>query len=129
MRCRELTIFARLTANPSTAKQSVVLTGLGNADFENCVRAVVELHSRFASHLPGDTLQPLTRIVDDDHLCLEFSNRFFTPEHLATPYESVPFSDLVDPFGLLAAKAEGLHHTEDNEVLYFERVALPNNEG
>ncbi len=111
-----------MTKNPLSAKQSLVLTGLGSEEFDNCVRAVIQFHSRFASHLPSDTLQPWSPIKDDEHLCLELSNRYYTPDNLVSQYEEASVSDTIDPMGLLRAKGNGLRHTEDNDVLYFERL-------
>ncbi|KAI0083195.1 hypothetical protein BDY19DRAFT_900690, partial [Irpex rosettiformis] len=115
----------RLTKNPQSAKQVLVLTGLGSKEFDDCIRAVVAIHSRFASHLPADALQPWVPVTDDGDLCLELSNRYFTPKHLAAEYEVSKINDDLDPLGLLKSRAGGLHHTEDNEVLYFERMKEP----
>ncbi|KAI0083087.1 hypothetical protein BDY19DRAFT_900872, partial [Irpex rosettiformis] len=120
-----LTRADQLTKNPQSAKQGLVLTGLGSKEFDNSIRAVVELHSRFASHLPTDTLLPWTPVTDDGDLCLELSNRYFTPKHLATEYEVSEITSVIDPLGLLKSRAGELHHTEDNEVLYFERIHEP----
>lgn len=109
------------------AKQSLVLTGLGLKAFDNNVRAIMEIHSRFASDLPADTLQPWFPAMDDNDMCIELSNRYFTPEYLAGGYEKRELDDLVDPLGLLKTHAHGGRHTEDNEVLYFERIVEQDN--
>ncbi|KAI0085727.1 hypothetical protein BDY19DRAFT_896156, partial [Irpex rosettiformis] len=116
-----ITSVAQLTKNPSTAKQSLVLTGLGCESFDRSVRAVIEFHSRFAGRLPTDCLASWKPMVDDQFLCLELSNRYVTPTHLAPSYDSATFDESIDPFGLLRAKVGG-QRTEDNIVLYYERV-------
>ncbi|KAI0083770.1 hypothetical protein BDY19DRAFT_899792, partial [Irpex rosettiformis] len=112
----------QLTKNPSTAKQSLILTGLGCKEFDNSVRAVIEIHSKFASHLPVNSLQPWKPIVDNEQLCLEFANRYFTADYLASKYQTVSLNSMIDPIGLLTAQTKGDRHTEDNEVLYFEKI-------
>lgn len=82
----------------------------------------MELRGRFADHLPADTLQEWTPVTDDDMLCLEASNRYFTPSYLASEYDPVELGDIIDPLGLLKAKTAGSRRTEDNEVLYYERI-------
>lgn len=101
----------------------MVLTGLGLKSFDDNVRAIMELHSRFASNLPANTLQSWAPVMDENDMCIEFSNRYFTPEHLASGYQSQDLDTSVDPFGLLRTHVHGGRHTEDNEVLYFERCA------
>ena len=61
-------------------------------------------------------------MTDDQHLCLELSNRFFTPDHLASEYATATMNQYVDPIGILSHIGNGPRHTEDNEVLYFERT-------
>ncbi|KAI0083213.1 hypothetical protein BDY19DRAFT_900618, partial [Irpex rosettiformis] len=111
----------QLTKNPSTAKQSLVLTGLGCELFDRSVKAVIEFHSRLASHLPTDSLTSWKPLVVDQFLCLELSNRYVTPSHLAASYDSATFDESIDPFGLLRAKVIG-QRTDDNIVLYYERI-------
>ncbi|KAI0083661.1 hypothetical protein BDY19DRAFT_998389 [Irpex rosettiformis] len=110
-----------------TAKQSLVLTGLGEGHFDSAVKAIIELQSRFASHLPVDSLQPWSPIKDEDMLCLELSNRYFTPDYLAAGYDVVSIDESIDPLGILRAKAASGKHTEDNVVLYYERLLDKNN--
>lgn len=105
-----------------TAKQSVVLTGLGCEEFDGSVRAIIALHSRFAMHLPSDMLNEWKPVTDEDLLCLEFANRYFTPNYLAKQYDQSDLPDSVDPMRLLRSKAKGGCHTEDNQVLYFEKT-------
>lgn len=119
-------LHIRLTKKPSTAKQSVVLTGLGCDEFDGSVRAIIALHSQFATHLPADTLNEWKPVTDDNLLCLEFANRYFTPNHLATQYDRVELTESVDPRGLLQSKARGGYHTEDNQVWYYEKTGDSN---
>ena len=111
----------RLTKNPLSVKQSVVLTGLGSEMFDKNAKAIIEIRSRFAAHLPDGVLETWKPLLDEDFICIELSNRYLTPDRLSHSYDSVPFDASIDPFGLLRDK-EGGRRTEDNVVLYYERV-------
>ncbi|KAI0091807.1 hypothetical protein BDY19DRAFT_991481 [Irpex rosettiformis] len=115
----------QLSKNPVAAKQSLVLTGLGNDDFETAARAVLEIHTLFASTLPDNALLPWKPIRDEDFVCIEFSNRFF---ETGGDSESriVQLSADIDPMGFLRAHCPTGRHTEDNVVLYYERHINPN---
>ena len=115
-----------MTKNPSAAKQSLVLSGLGSDLFDKCAKAILEIHSRFATHLPNDSLESWKPLIDEEVICLELTNRYLTPDRLAAIYDTVPFDETIDLFGLLRGKAGG-KRTEDNVVLYYERIPLEDN--
>ncbi len=102
-------------------KQSIVLTGVGTKQFEQAARAVLAIRTLFSATLPGDTLLPWTPIIDGGHKCLEFSNRYFTSGNVEGS-KPVEFQTGVDPKGILANLEVNGIHTDDNVVLYFERV-------
>ena len=110
----------RLTKNPATAKQSVILTGFGCETFDKCAKAILEIHTRLSSHLPTNALESWAPQVDEGCLCLELTNRYLTPDRLASVYESVPVEDTIDPLGLLR-RVSASKRTEDNVVLFYER--------
>lgn len=85
----------------------------------------MEIHSYLSSVLPAGTLHPWTPTTDEGHLCLEFSNRYFTSKSDNT-HAAVSFTKEVDPLGLLEELTPELRHTEDNEVLYYERLVSSN---
>ncbi|KAI0788939.1 hypothetical protein BC629DRAFT_1288231, partial [Irpex lacteus] len=111
----------RIPKNPVTAKQSVVITGLGGEQFEDCVRAIMAIHTQFAAQFPPDVLLPWAPQNEDGHVCLEFSNRYFSP--ISDPGAALEFDTSVDPQGILKNLDVAGKHTEDNKVLYYERVA------
>ncbi|KAI0346337.1 hypothetical protein BDW22DRAFT_1302883, partial [Trametopsis cervina] len=114
----------QLPKNPRAAKQSVVLTGLGSDRFDDCGRAVMEIHSYFSTVLPPDTLLPWNIIRDEGNICLEFANRYFASMDLSMPeQQAIEFSKATDPNRVLENLASDLIHTDDNEVLYFERFS------
>ncbi|KAI0336905.1 hypothetical protein BDW22DRAFT_1302684, partial [Trametopsis cervina] len=111
----------QIPKNARAAKQAVTLTGLGCEAFDTAGRAIMEIHSYLSDTLPDGSLQPWTPMKDEDCICLEFSNRYFTLGGNMTDGESIPFPKAVDPNGVLGRYAPELKHTDDNEVLYFER--------
>jgi hypothetical protein len=111
----------RLSKNVLAAKQSITITGLGCDAFSKSARAILEIHSLFASALPPDSLQMWTPLMDENCICLEFSNRYLTPVHEAD-LEAVDLGPEIDPVGILASNAQGGIYTEDNVVTYFETI-------
>lgn len=103
-----------------------MLMGLGCDLFDKSAKAIMEIHSRFAANLPTDTLENWKPQLDEEFLCVELSNRYLTPDRLATSYDVVPFDETIDPFGLLRGVVGG-KRTEDNVVLYYERIPDENN--
>ncbi|KAI0340233.1 hypothetical protein BDW22DRAFT_1334836 [Trametopsis cervina] len=116
----------QLPKNTLAAKQSVVLTGLNCEAFNAAGRAIIEIHSYLSSTLPDGSLQAWTPAKDDDSICLEFSNRYFMSGDRVDKLDSIPFTREVDPKGILHGRIQGLTHTEENEVLYFEKSCSTN---
>ncbi len=112
----------RLPRHPVSAKQSIVLTGLGADVFDQCARGILEVHSKLSSVLPADTLQTWKPITDKGHICLEFGNRYFAGESEGADLEDLGVSNIIDPLGILTREVPHGKHTEDNVVLYFDRV-------
>ncbi|KAI0084161.1 hypothetical protein BDY19DRAFT_898899, partial [Irpex rosettiformis] len=115
-----------LPKNILSAKQSIVLTGLGAESFTKAAHAVLVIRSMFTANLPHDSLLPWTPIVDSGHQCLEFSNRYFSTSQFEG-LTAVDFDPAVDPKGILASLEVDGKHTDDNVVLYFERLSGKNN--
>ncbi|KAI0086715.1 hypothetical protein BDY19DRAFT_894419, partial [Irpex rosettiformis] len=114
-----------LPKNILSAKQLILLTGLGAEGFTKASRAVLAIRSMFTSNLPRNSLLPWTPIVDNGHQCLEFSNCYFSTSQLEG-LNPVEFDPAVDPKGILASLEVDGKHTDDNVVLYFERLAGKN---
>ena len=111
----------RIPKNPITAKQSIVITGLGSVEFERSARAVLQIHTLFGSTVPEDTLLPWKPLRDSEYVCLEFSNRYFKGKDDGNS-AVLPLPRNIDPYDMLRAKCHGAEHTEDNVVLYYERT-------
>lgn len=102
------------------SKQSIVVTGLGSAEFERSARAVLQIHTLFESTLPEGTLLSWKPMRDSGYMCLEFSNRYFRGKDDGES-PTIPLGHEIDPKDILGSVCRGAEHTEDNVVLYYER--------
>ena len=107
------------------AKQTITITGLGSKEFEAAARAVLQIHTLFASTMPENTIVPWTPMRDTDHICLEFANRYFKGKG-DDDATVVALGNDIDPMGLLRSRCNEGEHTEDNAVLYYRRITDPN---
>ena len=108
------------------AKQSVLLTGLGCEPFEHCARAMLQVHAKLSSALPSQALHEWSPIIHEGDICLEFANRYFSTGSDGDNLQTVSLGSEIDPFGLLAEAVPNGKHTEDNKVLYYERISSGN---
>ena len=115
-------VSLRLPKQPITAKQSVVLTGLGSDKFDQCARGILEVHTKLSSSLPPGSLQLWRPLTDQGRICLEFSNRYFASGTDSMDQSDVALGSGIDPAGVLAQECPEGRHTEDNVVLYFDRT-------
>lgn len=118
----QLTCVVRLPKKPMSAKQSVILTGLSSEPFENCARAILEVHAKLSSALPPQALREWSPVVHEGDICLEFGNRYFASGSDGAHLDTVSLGSDIDPFGLLAGAVPDGKHTEDNKVLYYEKM-------
>jgi hypothetical protein len=103
-------------------RQSISITGLGTATFEQSVSAVKEIHGCYERSFSEKKLQGWNAGQFGRYQALNLSNRYFTPKRDAPGLEDRPFSEGVDPKGILEAmKQAGYVHGEENEVKYFAR--------
>lgn len=111
-------------------RQTISITGFGTATFEQTVSAVKEIHEFFERSFSEKKLQGWTAGRFRQHQALDLSNRYFTPKRDAPGMEDRPFSEGVDPKGILEGmKQSGYIHGEENDVKYFaRRVDLKGNE-
>ena len=103
-----------------TAKQYILITGLGSSKIEACARAVLRIHTLFGSTLPTDTLVPCKPVHDSEYVCLGFSNRYFKGKD-DDNWTVLEFGNDIDPYYILISRCNGGEHTEENAVLYFDR--------
>ncbi|TFK59720.1 hypothetical protein BDN72DRAFT_905595 [Pluteus cervinus] len=104
--------------------QSVTLSGLETATFEESLTALQEMYTVFSRQFPEGRLMPwqagTSTLGDGGSITL--SNRYFTKRSEGQQMQSVPFAANVDPKKILTRMLNSsLIHTEENDVQYFMR--------
>jgi hypothetical protein len=65
-------------------------------------------------------LEPWSATTYLGHHSLEFSNRYLTPRRDAPNAEHIPFTEVIDPHGILEKMTKSDYiHTEENVVHYY----------
>jgi hypothetical protein len=103
-------------------RQSVMLTGLSSAKFNDALASMRAIEDMFRQMVPHGTMDDWAPSSFRGHTTIDISNRYFTPAHRASQDdEQVLFSVAVDPDRILSmAMGNEFIHTEDNEVEYYE---------
>ena len=103
-------------------QQAIQLTGLDTHKYKAALEGIATIHTTFTKYMRSDKLQPWTPNTFREWSALNAGNRYFSTGEIAASSEAVPFHDLVDPDGVLAAVDSHKYlHTIDNDVGYFER--------
>lgn len=111
----------RLHKIPSNSQQYVLLSGLGLDAFERNVEAISAIRQAFDGQVSEGDLPAWKPNREHGSLALPFSNRFFTASRDCGKEQPVDLS-IVDPLRILRTAVPDGMHTDDNEVLYFERL-------
>ena len=115
---------SRLGPTPAMAHQSMTLSGLGLAAFDEVVLATMKIYQRFKDHCPQDHMDEWTCGHDHGHNTLTFSNRYLTLSQDCNLETVTPMND-IDPLNILQSLVPAGIHTSESDVLYFERVVMP----
>jgi len=103
-------------------RQAIQLTGLDTHKYKAALEGIATIHSTFTKYMRSDKLQAWTPDTFREWSAVGAGNRYFSTGVIAASAEAVPFNNLVDPDGVLAAvDSDKYRHTIDNEVGYFER--------
>lgn len=88
------------------------------------MESIQTIHHAFSRHFAQGALEDWTlSLFEDQFPTIDLSNRYFTPTSQALMDQIIPFSETVDPDGILqAAIDDRVTHTDDNKVEYFERI-------
>ena len=102
--------------------QSVMLTSLSSAKFNDALASMRAIKDMFRQMVPHGTMDDWAPSSFQGHTTIDISNRYFTPAHRGSQdNEQVPFSVAVDPDRILSmAMGNEFIHTEDNKVEYYE---------
>jgi hypothetical protein len=99
----------------------LALTGFGSAIFEDAIIAAHEIYEIFQRQFPEGKLETWNNSIYAEHSCLDMTNRYFTPKKDAREMVHIPFSEAVDPRGILEEMTTaGYTHGEENEVQYYK---------
>ncbi|TFK59185.1 hypothetical protein BDN72DRAFT_906086 [Pluteus cervinus] len=105
-------------------RQSVTLSGLDSTKFETAVDRIHDIYNKYRRFFPENQLLPWNDLhcTITTGRTLTFSNRYFTRRNEAPTLRAIPFTEEVDPKGLLTKLITGhLFHCSDNEVSYYTR--------
>jgi hypothetical protein len=119
--------FSLPSRKKAYVSQYIEICGLDSATFLSAMRKTEEINQRFAEHFSTTTVVDLIRPRCSFGLAFSCSNRFFTLKTDAPTEQDNPFSDGVDPIGVLEKmKTRDLIHAPENMVKYFK--CSPNTE-
>ena len=114
----------------SYLRQSTTLSGLGSDSFSKAIQGIRDIHGQFSRTFEDGCLEQWVPNQFEGHDAIDTANRFFTPRSQATTEEITPFSNVVDPDGILTSAMnidDKFTHTIDNEVDYYERNTYDKN--
>jgi hypothetical protein len=101
-------------------RQGISITGAGTSTFNEAVKAAQEIYALFHRQFPDGKLNSWSAGTYAGHQALDISNRYLTPKRDAPGIKHVPFSEAVDPRGILEDMARaGYVHGDENNVLYY----------
>jgi hypothetical protein len=82
--------------------------------------AAQEIYSHFHRQFPAGKLEGWSVGTHAGHHALDVSNRYFTPKRDAPQMVHIPFTNAVDPHGILEEMAKSNYiHGEENIVRYY----------
>ena len=106
-------------------RQAITLSGLGSVSFAKAIQSIHDIHGVFSRTFRDGSLEEWLPNQFEGYGAIDAANRFFTPRSQAKTEEISPFSNVVDPDGILTNAMNidnKFTHTFDNEVDYYERI-------
>ena len=102
-------------------RQSITVTGLGTATFEDAIKASHKIYNLFTRHFPEGQLEAWKCHTFSGYSSFTTWNRYLTPVKYAPSMAHTQFTEAIDPRGILEEMvAKGNHvHGEDNVVCYW----------
>ncbi|KAK0502547.1 hypothetical protein EDD18DRAFT_1100960 [Armillaria luteobubalina] len=101
--------------------QSITVTGLGCTSFDDVIAMLQEMKLTAERVFKHGTLDKWTPSMYQGFPMLTLSNQYFQIVKEGAQHEAVPFSDDVDPAGILQHLGKrDMVHSEDNVVQYFK---------
>ncbi|KAK0484114.1 hypothetical protein EDD18DRAFT_1112166 [Armillaria luteobubalina] len=101
--------------------QSITITGLGCASFDNAIATLQEIKLTAEREFKHGMLDKWTPSTYRGFPAFMLSNQYFWTMKEGAQHEAIPFSNNVDPVGILQRLGKtDVVHTEDNVVQYFK---------
>ena len=116
--------FIRVPPRVLNARQTLIICGLGTEAFDNAVKGVLAVHQVLEQRVSPQALQPFSPTSYQDWHTLQFNNRYFTHPSDTCGEEVIQMSADIDPFGIMQKRVQRELHVKDNEVGYFERQSV-----
>jgi hypothetical protein len=110
-------------------RQATTLSGLGCESFSRAIQGIRDIHGLFSRTFMDGCLEQWAPNQFEGHDAIDTTNRYFTHRSQARTEEITPFSDVVDPDGILTSAMnidDKFTHTIDNEVDYYECITYDN---
>ena len=101
----------------------MTLSGLGSAKFKDAVSAILKIHQYFQQHCPEGQMDGWEPRKERGYPVVSAGARYLSTKANTSSEQVIPLSEVIDPIGILARAVPGGLHTQENQVLYFERVA------
>ena len=115
-------VVFRLPKHFRNARQRVSITGLGSKHFDDALGGLLHVRSLFTDVVPPNALQdPLPRRAGG-MAALEFSNRYFASDQAISNDGHRPLDSSIDPLQILTNLCPTQVTSNDNDVLYYERL-------
>jgi hypothetical protein len=104
-------------------RQAVTLTGLSTEAFAAAASACEEISTTMRAHFPEEATNAWQNGLYEGHITIDFNARYFTLRKNAPTEANLPFSEGIDPHGILAAiRKQDLIHGADNQVAYLKAL-------
>ena len=108
--------------NAKFLRQSVQVTGLGNASFDSLSADIARIQALFKRATGPYFLDEAATSRFEEFFAIDASNRYFNPRTGRSQQDECPITAGVDPKGYLTKAAGDLFvHTEENKVWYYEK--------
>ena len=103
-------------------RQSAAVTAFGHSVYDSLIANIATVHSIFRRAVGDRLIKECVNSTFEEWPAIEAANRYFTPKAVARLEDIRPIGTDVDPFGSLQrAASSSFVHTEENQVLYFQR--------
>ncbi|KAI0745602.1 hypothetical protein C8Q76DRAFT_606084, partial [Earliella scabrosa] len=102
-------------------KQSIMLLGMGIAQFESVVKGLLVIYQMFKAEIAREILLMWQTCRDSEDLVLYSANRILTFRKDTGKEEAIDLVGVIDPLNILHPLLHGEVHLQDNIVEYQEQ--------